>query len=152
MGNPQGGSEPAIQLPKGGGAVGGMGEKFSPDLFTGTGNMSVPIAVPPGRNGMQPSIALGYSTGQGNGPFGLGWALGIPGVSRQTAKGIPVYDDGKDVFVLSGAEDLVPVAGGPPGARQYRPRTEGLFAEILHFRDAANDFWRVRSNRPLNPV
>jgi len=61
-----------ISLPKGGGAVAGMGESFSPDLFTGTGNFSVPIAVPPGRNGLQPSLTLGYSTGSGNGPFGLG--------------------------------------------------------------------------------
>ena len=33
----------AISLPKGGGAVSGLGEKFAPDLFTGTGNFSVPI-------------------------------------------------------------------------------------------------------------
>jgi len=45
-----------ISLPKGGGAVAGMGESFSPDLVTGTGNFSVPIAVPPGRNGLQPSL------------------------------------------------------------------------------------------------
>ena len=37
-----------ISLPKGGGAVSGLGETFSPDLFTGTGNFSVPIAVPAG--------------------------------------------------------------------------------------------------------
>jgi hypothetical protein len=35
-----------ISLPKGGGAVSGLGEKFSPDLFTGTGNFSVPIEAP----------------------------------------------------------------------------------------------------------
>lgn len=61
-----------------------MGESFSPDLFTGTGNFSVPIAVPPGRNGLQPSLTLGYSTGSGNGPFGLGWNMSLPGVARKT--------------------------------------------------------------------
>ena len=71
-----------ISLPKGGGAVAGMGESFSPDLFTGTGNFSVPIAVPPGRNGLQPSLTVGYSTGSGNGPFGLGWNMSLPGVAR----------------------------------------------------------------------
>ena len=45
-----------ISLPKGGGAVAGMGESFPPDLFTGTGNFSVPIAVPPGRSGLLPSL------------------------------------------------------------------------------------------------
>ena len=38
-----------ISLPSGGGAVSGLGETFCPDLFTGTGNFSVPIALPPGR-------------------------------------------------------------------------------------------------------
>jgi hypothetical protein len=57
-----------ISLPKGGGAVSGLGETFSPDLFTGTGDFSVPITVPAGRRGLQPDLALAYSTGNGNGP------------------------------------------------------------------------------------
>ncbi|HEU0048029.1 MAG TPA: SpvB/TcaC N-terminal domain-containing protein, partial [Nitrososphaera sp.] len=59
-----------ISLPKGGGALHGIGEKFSPDLHTGTGNFTVPIALPSGRNGFQPQLNLVYSTGNGNGPFG----------------------------------------------------------------------------------
>ena len=116
----------------------GLGETFSPDLHTGTGNFSVPIALPPGRNGFQPQLSLVYSTGNGNGPFGLGWTLSVPGVTRKTAKGVPRYDDARDTFVLSGAEDLVPVAGAPAGATRYRPRTEGLFARIDHHRGAAS--------------
>lgn len=34
---------PAIALPKGGGAIRGMGEKFAANPVTGTGSMSVPI-------------------------------------------------------------------------------------------------------------
>ena len=63
-----------IFLPKEGGAVRGLGETFSPDLLTGTGNLSVPIAVLRGRSGLTPAQLLGYSTGAGNGLFGLGWA------------------------------------------------------------------------------
>lgn len=74
----------AIVAPSSGGAQSGLGEKFSPDLFTGTGNFSVPIAVPSGRNRMQPNLSLGYSTGNGNGFFGAGWALGIPGITHKT--------------------------------------------------------------------
>jgi len=125
----------ALSLPKGGGALHGIGETFSPDLQTGTGNFSIPIALPAGRNGFQPQLSLAYSTGNGNGPFGLGWRLSVPGVSRKTSKGVPRYD-GTDVFILSGAEDLVPVSGAPAGATRYRPRTEGLFAHIDHYRDA----------------
>src|SRR5215207_10944356 len=98
-----------ITLPEGGGALRGIGETFSPDLQTGTGNFSVPIALPPGRNGFQPQLSLVYSTGNGNGPFGLGWGLSIPGVARKTSHGVPRYDDATDTFILSGAEDLVPV-------------------------------------------
>jgi RHS repeat-associated protein len=138
-----------ISVPKGGGALQGIGEKFSPDLHTGTGNFTVPIALPPGRNGFQPQVNLVYSTGHGNGPFGLGWSLSIPGVSRRTSKGVPRYDDSRDVFVLSGAEDLVPVPGAPDGATRYRPRTEGLFAEIEHHHARPNDHWKVRSKDGL---
>src|SRR5256714_8044795 len=152
MSNTSGTSEQVISLPKGGGALHGIGEKFSPDLFTGTGNFTVPIALPPGRNGFQPQLNLVYSTGNGNGPFGFGWSLSIPGVSRKTSKGVPIYDDTKDTFILSGAEDLVPVLGGPPGAARYRPRTEGLFAHIDHHQDASNDYWEVRSKDGLVSV
>ncbi|MBL7920510.1 MAG: VCBS repeat-containing protein [Bacteroidia bacterium] len=146
-----------INSPQGGGAQSGLGEKFSPDLFTGTGNFSVPIAVPPGRNGFQPELTLGYSSGNGNGIFGMGWALGIPGVTRKTAKGIPVYSDIEDIFILSGAEDLVPVAyeketnAGVTWERtQYRPRTEGLFARIIrHKKSNGEHYWEVRSKDGL---
>jgi hypothetical protein len=90
------------ELPKGGGAVRGLGEKFAPDLHTGTGACSVPIDLPPGRAGLQPSLTLAYNSGSGNGPFGLGWSLGVPGITRQTSRGLPTYDDERDVFVLSG--------------------------------------------------
>ena len=80
MGNSTSAPSQTIALPKGGGALHGIGEKFSPDLHTGTGNFTIPIALPPGRNGFQPQLNLVYSTGNGNGPFGLGWNLSIPGV------------------------------------------------------------------------
>ena len=106
MGNSAGASQQIIAAPKGGGAQKGIGEKFSPDLFTGTGNFTVPIALPPGRNGFQPQLNLVYSTGHGNGPFGLGWNLSVPGVSRKTWKGIPRYDDARDVFCLYSEGEL----------------------------------------------
>jgi len=73
MGDQSNSSQPIVSLPSGGGALHGIGEKFSPDLHTGTGNFTVPIALPPSRNGFQPQLTLIYSTGNGNGPFGLGW-------------------------------------------------------------------------------
>src|SRR6266516_2678464 len=157
MSNKLGASEQILSLPNGGGALHGIGEKFSPDLHTGTGNFTVPIALPGGRNGFQPHLNLVYSTGNGNGPFGLGWGLSIPGVSWKTSRGIPRYGDERgplserDTFLLSGAEDLVLVAE-TAGVMRYRPRTEGLFARIEHLRDPQTDHWEVRGKDGLVSV
>src|SRR6266699_2137510 len=87
------GTNQVISLPKGGGALRGIGETFAPDLHTGTGNFTIPIALLPGRNGFQPQLSLVYSTGHGNGLFGMGVSLGVPAITRKTAKGIPRYRD-----------------------------------------------------------
>lgn len=91
MSNKSGASSQIISLLKGGGALQGIGETFSPDLHTGTGNFTIPSTLPQGRNRFQPELSLVYSTGKGNGPFGLGWELNIPGVVRKTAQGLPIY-------------------------------------------------------------
>jgi hypothetical protein len=59
--NKRGGSAQLISVPHGGGALHGIGEKFAPDLHTGTGNFTVPIALPRGRNGFGPELNLTYS-------------------------------------------------------------------------------------------
>ncbi len=137
-------SVPSISLPKGGGAIRGLGEKFAANPVTGTGSMTVPIATSPGRSGFGPQLSLSYDSGAGNGPFGFGWSLSLPSITRKTDKGLPQYWDNaeSDVYILSGAEDLVPVlqADGSrfaddtiaPGytVYRYRPRIEGLFARI----------------------
>jgi RHS repeat-associated protein len=137
---------PTISLPKGGGAIHGMGEKFAANPVTGTGSVSVPIATSPGRSGFGPQLSISYDSGAGNGSFGFGWNLSLPSITRKTNKGLPKYWDAEesDVFVLSGAEDLVPIlqkdASGKDviqdsdldgyRVRHYRPRIEGLFARI----------------------
>lgn len=44
----------------------GISASVQPDLFTGVLTTSVPLLVPPGRNGMQPSLALTYESSGGN--------------------------------------------------------------------------------------
>ncbi len=133
-----------ISLPRGGGAIQGLGETFAPDQFTGTGNITLPLTIPAGRNGLQPSLKFAYSSGNGNGLYGLGWSVPLPSIGRKTSAGIPVYDDERDTFVYGGAEDLVP-AGGNAARRRYRPRSESLFARIDHVRTATTDHWEVRT-------
>jgi RHS repeat-associated protein len=132
---------PVIQVPRGGGAIRGIGEKFGTNPVTGTGSLTVPIAASPGRNGFGPRLQLRYDSGAGNGPFGFGWTIDLPRVTRKTDKGLPGYEEDagpgneeSDVFILSDAEDLVPVPGDRIAegyaVRRYHPRVEGLFARI----------------------
>jgi hypothetical protein len=102
-------ASPQISLPKGGGAIRGIGEKFAANPVTGTGSLTVPIATSPGRSGFGPQLSLSYDSGAGNGPFGFGWSLSLPAITRRTGKGLPRYRDAveADSFILSGAEDLV---------------------------------------------
>jgi len=139
-------SAPQISLPKGGGAIRGIDEKFSTNASTGTGSLTIPLPLSPGRSGFGPNLSLTYDSGTGNGIYGMGWNLALPSITRRTDKGLPQYrdDEESDIFVLSGAEDLVRVlvqdADGRPrldeyerdGYRitRYRPRIEGLFARI----------------------
>jgi hypothetical protein len=51
---------PSISLPKGGGAIRGIDEKFSANPVTGTGFMTVPISTSPGRSGFGPLLSLSY--------------------------------------------------------------------------------------------
>jgi len=157
-------SAPSLSLPKGGGAIRGIGEKFAANPVTGTGSMTVPLAVSPGRSGFSPQLALSYDSGAGNGPLGIGWNLTLPTITRKTDKGLPRYLDieaESDVFLLSGSEDLVPVLELKNGAwsktaidrtvageafvvHRYRPRIEGLFARIERWtrkRDG-DTYWR----------
>lgn len=66
---------PSIELPKGGGAIRGIGEKFAANPVSGTGSLMVPLAVNPGRSGFGPKLELSYDSGSGNGQFGFGWSL-----------------------------------------------------------------------------
>src|SRR5438034_5351161 len=120
---------PSISLPKGGGAIRGMGEKFAANPVTGTGSMSVPIATSPGRSGFGPRLSLSYDSGAGNGPYGFGWSLSLPSITRKTDKGLPKYQDAdeSDVFILSGAEDLVPVFKTDPATGEFVKDEKGKF-------------------------
>ncbi len=151
---------PQISLPKGGGAIRGIGEKFTANAATGTGSLTVPIALSVGRSGFGPQLSLSYDSGSGNGAFGIGWNLSLPSITRKTDKGLPHYRDGEesDVFILSGAEDLVPVLERDTHSRwvyeeyeregyhvkRYRPRIEGLFARIERWTrlDDGDAHWR----------
>lgn len=163
-------SAPAPSLPKGGGAIQGIGEKFGANPVTGTASLNVPLAITAGRGGFGPQLSLSYDSGNSNGLFGFGWSLSAPGITRKTDKGLPQYIDAgeSDVFVLSGTEDLVPlqiftngswsrtvrertVRGIQYNVYGYRPRIEGLYARIERWVNEATGetHWRSISRENI---
>jgi RHS repeat-associated protein len=159
------GSLPVLNLPKGGGAIRGIGEKFAANPVTGTGTMTIPVHASPGRSGFGPELELTYNSGTGNGSFGFGWSMSLPSVTRKTDKGLPQYQDDQesDIFILSGAEDLMPALvyaagqwtrdvtpsrplyGNQYAVHRYRPRVDSLFARIerwVNLEDPQDTFWR----------
>ncbi len=101
--------------------VGSLPGDFSVDN-KGNANYTIPITVPPGINGMQPSPSIGYSSGSGNGVMGVGWSFnsGFPqsitrGRSLMTRGGVDginftaddqLYLDGKLLIRTGGTHGL----------------------------------------------
>lgn len=133
-------------------------------LVTGTSSLGLPLPLSSSRHGFIPAIGLSYNSGSGNGIFGIGWELDVPKITRKTEKQLPQYKDEteSDTFILSGAEDLVPLLEDNNGTlkpykktetengivftvKRYRPRIEGLFAVIEKWRNDANGetHWRT---------
>jgi len=167
------GSLPSISLPKGGGAIRGIDEKLAVSQPTGTASLTVGVFTSAARQGFGPKLSLSYDSGAGNGPFGLGWSLGVAAITRKTSKGLPRYQDASDsdVFILSGAEDLVPLLADTDGTwtpaistrtigtstylvRGYRPRVEAEFARIERWEDTATGdlHWRTISRENVTSL
>ncbi|EFM12225.1 YD repeat protein [Paenibacillus curdlanolyticus YK9] len=154
-------SKSELSLPKGGGAVRGIGETFEPDLFTGSMHMSIPIYASPCRE-FEPELKLQYSSGSGNGVYGLGFSLSASSISRRTDTGIPTYDS-TDRFLLDG-EEIIPKldsASLKPLTRteqdgeqswtisEYMHRMEGSFAKIEFWQSVSASYWRIISSNNI---
>ena len=120
----------------------------------GNANLSYPLNIPAGRQGMQPQLAISYNSGGGNGWMGLGWDLSIPSISVETRWGVPHYDpnDESETYLMSG-EQLSPVAHreawkprnkGNDNEKQFYPRVEGSFSKIIRHGTEPSEYrWEV---------
>ena len=71
--------------------VGGIGGTFSVSA-TGAATYSIPIKIPQGVGGMQPSLAIAYNSQAGNGM--VGWGCNLSGMSAITRGPKTMYHDG----------------------------------------------------------
>ena len=97
----------ASQLPAHNPAVGKLAGEAS--TSGGAASYNIPIVVPPGRRGVQPDLALNYSSRSGNGIAGMGWSLsGTSAISRCPAT---LDQDGAVRAVLLDATDKLCMDG-----------------------------------------
>ena len=87
----------APSLPKGGGAIQSIGKGWGAVGTSGAASFDIGLPISAGR-GYAPGLGLSYQSSVGNGPFGLGWHVGVGSVARRTSKGVPTYTDA-DVIV-----------------------------------------------------
>ncbi|GAB3136001.1 SpvB/TcaC N-terminal domain-containing protein [Amycolatopsis stemonae] len=122
--------------------VRGPGGAFTPDPATGGGSFAVPLDLPPGPGGIAPALALRWTTGAPNGPFGGGFALPLPhvrlddGRARSGAEGrLARSGDGFHLTTRTGVRHVLGTTDGgrSGGSAWYLERTEDAFGTTAQF-------------------
>jgi RHS repeat-associated protein len=108
----------------------------------GSATYTLPLVVPPGRLGMEPRLALRYSSSSPlRGGIGAGWALDLPSVSVDRSLG----RDATPTFrtsLPSANGRLVEVSEQSPfGGKAYRIEFDGSFARFFNPPDGALSTW-----------
>src|SRR3989338_7939634 len=108
--------------------------------WSGAYTYTLPITLPPGRNGLQPSLALGYNSqsSEVDSFFGTGWSMGIPSITRLNKTGLNnLFDETYFSSSLSG--ELVNETGTPYG--DYAAKVED--GSFLTYAFNSDDSWTV---------
>ncbi|MCZ6804228.1 MAG: SpvB/TcaC N-terminal domain-containing protein [Proteobacteria bacterium] len=143
------GTDPTAYTDDNVGAIGGTHDVG----VDGSASYSIPISIPAGTAGMQPSVALVYNSNVGNGLLGVGWNIsGLSAIIRCPTTLVQdgfidgVDFDNNDKFCMDG-QRLVEVDSGTDdeGAYiEYRTENES-FTKILSYGTAASgpDWFKV---------
>lgn len=114
---------------------------------TGDARLAYPIAVPPGRSGIEPHLSVEYNSGGANGWMGVGWNLSAPSITIDTRWGAPRYDPAAETetYSFEGAQ-LAPLAHrGAPQPRTaekiFHARVEGAFQKIIRHGSGPSSYW-----------
>ena len=122
----------------------------------GDAGLSYPLDIPPGRLGVQPSLALTYNSSSGNGWLGVGWDLSVPSIGIDTRWGVPRYTHAVETETYTiGGQQLSPTAHREQPkpraqgtvqlngrtAKIFRPRIEGDFQRIARYGNGPKQYW-----------
>ena len=108
----------------------------------GAFSYNYPIAVPPGRNDMQPALALVYSSRHPDrGGVAMKWTLSIPMIRVDTSEGR--LGEMQYMSTMAGNQRLVPVdePAGPGGLQAYRAENDASYTRYQRL--SPQDGWRA---------
>ena len=139
-------SDNRVSLPEGSGGVDGFSDNAQVNSNMGAMTFQVSIQVPTGTAGLQPNLALSYSSNAGNGLAGMGWNLALPCIERSSSKGLAKYNV-NDRFVENESSELIFVKETNQ-YREYRLRYEGSFQRYrwYNYENGKEGYWTVESS------
>ncbi|EJM19580.1 virulence plasmid B protein [Pseudomonas sp. GM21] len=134
-----------------------IGKSWGSVGVTGRASFELQLPLSAGR-GFDPAMVLSYDSQGGNGPFGIGWHLGINAITRRTSKGVPDYLD-VDIMVGPGGEELMPELDdeGRPKSRletRYRELDVGEHRVVRYWPRVERSFdlielWQPQGKSPF---
>ncbi|QQO10706.1 toxin TcdB middle/N-terminal domain-containing protein [Breznakiella homolactica] len=108
---------------------------------SGAAEFRLDVPVPSGRAGMQPRVAVVYSSGNGSGVMGKGFDLQYGSrITIDTRWGLPRYD-GEDEYLLDGVK--LSRSGVSGTTVTYRPERESGFELIERYGSGGAYYWVV---------
>ncbi len=126
---------------------------------TGAASYNLPLTVPPGTAGMQPTLGLSYNSRGGNGAMGVGFSLsGLSSISRAAPSRMHegftggVEFNADDRLLLDGQRLLLVSTNTVYGANatEYRTELESFNRVVLHGEMSASNSWfEVRTKSGL---
>ena len=126
---------------------------------SGAAHYTIPITVPPGRQGLQPKLSLSYSSRNPiRGGIAVGWSLSIPRIELDTSQGLlagmpatPTEPRKKpETFYrssLSGTRLVRVPEATTDGAEAYRAELDTTYARYERVKepDGRTRLWRMRT-------
>lgn len=120
----------------------GMNLISPPDIsHTGEAQINYPLALPPGRQGLTPSLGLSYNSDAGSGWLGVGWNINMPCVAVDTRWGVPTFpEDQEEIYTLNGSS--LTMEGSEKGNRSSTDITR-LTDNVRFFEPTANSYKEI---------